>query len=133
MKSIFAIEEGEYSDYHVVGIYDSKEKADTVRDVVGGSVVEWTLNPGYDEINKGYSVFSIVMLKNGDVESVNQREIGSYCMASTFFVWRRTQAPAFKGKGIPDALNATVLAKNEKHAIKIANEHRAAMIANGEW
>jgi hypothetical protein len=37
------------------------------------------------------------------------------------------------GKGIPDALQADVWAKNEQHAVKIVNEKRAQMIANGEW
>ena len=45
----------------------------------------------------------------------------------------RTKAPAYQGKGVPDCLNATVLARNEKHAIKIVNEKRAQIIAAGEW
>jgi hypothetical protein len=42
-------------------------------------------------------------------------------------------APAYRGKGFPDVLNATVWAKDAKHAAKIVNEYRTQMIANGEW
>ena len=59
--------------------------------------------------------------------------ISSHAMSSTLAIWRRTQAPAYKGKGIPDALNGSVLAKDEKHAVKIANEQRTQMIALGRW
>lgn len=138
-KTVFVIEQGEYSDYRVVGVFSTKKKAQTVYDALkaaGNSdlhdkISEWTLDPFVLELQKGYSPFVVIMLKDGTVERCDRREFSSYC--SNSFLWKRTEAPAYKGKGIPDALNATVFARNEKHAIKIANEHRTKMIANGEW
>ena len=48
-------------------------------------------------------------------------------------IWRRSQAPAYVGKNVPDCLHGTVWAKDSTHAIKIMNEKRTQMIAMGEW
>lgn len=135
MKSVWVIEDGSYSDYHVVGVYDSKEKAERVRAAVGGEVAEWPLNPSYDHICAGLVPFDVVMLRDGTTERVDPREVCQYNIWADgrAFVWRRTQAPAYRGTGIPDALNATVWARDAKHAVKSANEIRARMIADGTW
>lgn len=138
-KSIWVIEQGEYSDYRVVGVFTSKENAESVKSAINhgsyddATVAEWELDPCVDEINKGYNPFIVIMLKDGTVERCDQRELSGYSLSTSAWVWRRTEAPAYKGKGIPDALNANVLARNSKHAIKIANELRTKMIATGEW
>ena len=75
------------------------------------------------------------MLIDGTVERVGMTANSSYDIgeAGRYHVWERTKAPAYKGKGIPDALNMKVLAKTSQAAIKIVNEKRAQMIATGEW
>ena len=54
MKSVWVIEEGEYSDYHVVGVYDSRESAETILaslpDDDRPTIAEWPLNPCLDEV-----------------------------------------------------------------------------------
>lgn len=142
-NTVFVIEEGEYLDYHVVGLFSTKENAQFIYDLLksgeysGGlhEIAEWEIDPSVDELRKGYRPFYVVMLKDGTVETCDKRDISSYNfrISPNFFLWKRTEAPAYKGKGIPDALSCDVFAKNEKHAVKIANEHRAKMIANGEW
>jgi len=77
------------------------------------------------------------MLRDGTVEATQASDPSPYDgdnMGGAFFIWERTKAPAYRDKpGIRDALNARVWAKNERHAVKIVNERRAAMIASGEW
>ena len=74
------------------------------------------------------------MLRNGDVESVEKNETTLYAIGNIrHTIWQCSQAPAYKGKGMPDILTSKVWAKTEKQAIKIVNEHRVQMIANGEW
>ena len=141
MKSVWVIEQGAYSDYRVVGVYTAKAKAERVAEALNASeniwdratVAEWPLDPGYAEINQGRKRFSVVMLKDGEVERIHQQDIASYSLSDEFYVWERTKAPAYMDKGIPDALNATVWGSDEKHAVKIVNERRAQMIAAGEW
>lgn len=141
MKSVWVIEQGCYSDYRVVGVYTAKEKAERVADALNASenswdratIAEWPIDPGYAEINQGRRRFSVVMLRDGTVERSDQEEIAAYSLSDEFRIWERTKAPAFKGKGIADALTATVWGRDQKHAVKIVNERRAQMIASGEW
>jgi len=135
-KKVFALEAGEYSDYHVIGIYTTKANAEFVRAVVGGDIVERILDPGLKEINSGLSRWRVLMLRDGTTESVTRndtiysRDIGE---GNRINIWRRTQAPAYKGKGIPDCLKCEVWARTDKAAVKIVNEKRAQMIAEGKW
>jgi hypothetical protein len=74
------------------------------------------------------------MRKDGTTERCEPFEISGYDLAGSVRMWRRTQAPAYRGKpDKPDILQADIWAKDETHAIKIANEHRTRMIASGEW
>ena len=141
MKAVWVIEQGSYSDYRVVGVYSSKKNAQLVCDAInagehddGATVAKWPVDESVLEVSRGYKRFIVTMLRDGTVENIRGPEaISSYDMSSTLAIWRRTQAPAYKGKGIPDALNGSVLAKDEKHAVKIANEQRTQMIALGRW
>lgn len=140
MGKVWVIEKGSYSDYRVVGVYTTKKKSERVAEAINAgdsyndaTVSEWPLDPGYDAINQGRKPFSITMLRDGAVERVGRDDVSYYNIGDQYSIWERTKAPAYKGKGIPDALNATVWARDEKHAIKIASERRAQMIASGEW
>ena len=74
------------------------------------------------------------MLYNGDTERVDRQDLSLYGVSDVGHrIWRRTQAPAYQGRGIPDILTSTVWAKSANAAVKIVNEHRAQMIASGEW
>lgn len=138
-KTIWVVESGCYSDYCVNGVFSSEANAKLYAERISGrpyseraEVAEWPLDPSITEITKGYRCFHIVMLRDGAVESI-QDDDDAFDYAGSLSMWRRTQAPAYAGKGIPDALSGRVLAKNAKHAIKIANERRLALIASGEW
>ena len=137
---VWAVEQGSYSDYHVVGVFSSEENAQKIVDFLHNdydqpSIVEWTLDPCIYALSKGYTPYVVLMLRNGDVESCKSAGLYSYAVNDipNLYVWRRTEASAFAGKGISDCLHATVWARHAKHAIKIVNEHRTRMIANGEW
>ncbi len=135
MKKIWLIETGCYSDYRVFGVFSTRQKAIGVANTLKlgeDSVQEWIIDPGVEELSKGYWKYHVIMLQNGKVESI-EREEKLYDFDVSHFIWDRPNTPAFKGKNIPAALNANVWAKNEKHAVKIVNEIRSQMIANNEW
>jgi hypothetical protein len=125
------------------GIFSTKENAEKYKSLFSpgdfNNDYEWEVDSGmdtYDKVaKKGYSLYRIVMLKDGTVESCDRGKPNGWTTDydEGAFFWQRTEAPAYKGKGVPDALNASILARNEKHAIKIANEIRTRMIASGEW
>lgn len=133
---IYAVNSGTYSDYRIVALFSAKKLADeymaAIPDGYYNDVEEYVLNPNTaDLVRRGYSWWIVHMLKNGDTESVFR--LSYFPRQENFLVWRRTQAPAYIGKNVPDCLSATVFSKTEKQAVKIANEHRAQMIASGEW
>ena len=141
MKSIWVIEKGSYSDYRVVGVYSTKEGAELVCARINGEesyalavVSEWPLDPGVKAINQGWSPFVVHMLRDGTTERVwmDARDF-EYALNDQPTIWRRSEAPAYQGKNILDCLTARVFAKDSQHAIKIVNEYRTRMIANGEW
>lgn len=82
MKSVWVIEEGEYSDYRVVGIFTSKANAELVYAKMSNGdspqVNEWVLDPGVDEIQKGWSQWRVLMQSDGTVESAGPVEFSSY-------------------------------------------------------
>lgn len=137
-KTCWVIEQGEYSDYRVVGVFTSKANAERVAATLAGefdkpTVSEWPLDPMVDELNAGLSRYFVLMLRDGTVERCEKRELSWYEPADSHHIWERTKVPAYKGKGVPDCLFAYLWAADEAHAIKIANEIRTRMVACGEW
>ena len=98
-------------------------------------IEEFELDPNTANlVRRGYSVWTVHMLRDGTTERVLRRKASAYEVTNIGHrIWRRTQAPAYKGKGIPDCLTSKVWAKSEDGAVKIVNERRAQMIASGEW
>jgi hypothetical protein len=138
--SVWIIETGNYSDYSVVGIYSTRERALFVAESVGlkeDCIVERKLDPCLEELNQGMLVFSVFMLRDGTVELIRSSKPTQYNLdwqdGQQAFIWDRANAPAFKDKNFSAVLNATVWAKDEQHAIKIVNEIRTLKVATGEW
>ena len=132
MKSVWVIEDGEYSDYRVVGVFSSKRNAESIQKHVGGTISQWPLNPAVEELSKGYTNWVGEMLYDGTVERMDSTGVCQYSLGGSISVWPRASAPAYIDKGIQDCVHGTVLAKDRKHAIKIFNEHRAQFIASGK-
>lgn len=142
MSSVWVLEQGEYSDYRVIGVFPSKENAELVLHSIPQdesswdrpTIAEWELDPKISELRKGYKAFQLRMLRDGSIECCKEDEMSTYALFSCeLMVWRREEASAYRGKGIPNCLSGVVLAKDQKHAIKIANEKRAQLIAAGKF
>ena len=137
-EKVWTIESGSYSDYHIVGIFSSRKNAKTVLAVLKDKdpearIVEHNLDPAVDGIRRGLKIFRVHMLRNGDVESVDLHEIDRYDLAGEVSIWRRSTAPFYRGKGVPDVMTASIWAEDKTQAIKAANEKRTQFIASGEW
>ena len=138
-KKVFVVTAGEYSAYRVIGIFTSEEKAQEFKDTFPcgdyNEIETYDLDPNYVElVQHGYYIWRVLMLKDGTVEVIRKLDIDvAYVTDMGFHVWARSKSPAYKGKGVQDCLNATLWAKTEKQAIKIVNEKRAQMIAEGKF
>jgi len=135
MGNVWVIERGEYSDYHVVGVFTSEANAQVVLDKLGeGEIAKWVLDPAVEELRAGLEQWNVWILANGDIERVNKaKNVYSHELAGNVHIWLRSQAEFYNGKNAPDVLDCTVWARDEAHAIKIANEHRTRMLAVGDW
>lgn len=136
MKTIYAVTEGSYSDFRVRALFSTKEKAEDLMRLVPNAdyndIEEYELNPNTSYlVKRGYAPYDVVMLKDGEVEYIEKRKTTCYFLTEECCVWKRSGSGFHEGK--PDVIRARVVAKNEKHAVKIANEKRAQSIANGEW
>lgn len=127
-KTIWVIEEGEYSDYHVVGVYSTEENAKTVLEKMHGDapqIREWNLDPDVEELRKGLSLWRVLMLKNGDIENCELSQYSGSHSQIYYMLRQRTN--------LPNILVGFTWAKTQKQAIKSTNEQRLKFIASGEW
>lgn len=141
-KTIYAVTAGSYSDYRIIGIFSTRERAnDFIKYAPDNSYNEIeeyeldSLDAVTSMIKRGYSVWRVLMLRDGTVEEIKRCGTERYQVknAEHHAIWKRTKADFYKDKGVPDVLQSYVWAKTEKQAIKIVNEKRARMIASGEF
>ena len=139
MKTVWVIEQGCYSDYRVVGVFTSEANARLICDTINAeeysdkaTISEWQTDPCIEELNKGLSMFCVCMNHDGTVERCDLEALTAYNMSTSLKVWKRTNALAFRGRPVSDAISGSVWAKDSTHAIKITNEFRARAIANNE-
>ena len=119
MKTVWVIEEGEYSDYHIVGIFETEDSAREVQQFIkSGYVSEWSLNPATDQLRAGLERHHVQMYRDGRV----------FYARKDFNIEDRDAWIAPDGRLID-----TVWAASYQHAIKIVNEKRTKMIAEGLW
>ncbi|MHB8734246.1 MAG: hypothetical protein ACYC6M_02975 [Terriglobales bacterium] len=133
-STIWVVEEDEYNDYRVVGLYSTEANAKVIADRYGGTVAEWPIDANIDDIRRGYSQWRIQMLRDGTVESASVPS-NSYDPDCEVQFWRRSTAPDSRNLNPPppDCLVVECWARDQKHAVKIANEKRTQMVARGEW
>lgn len=140
MTTVYLVTSGSYSDYSVRGAFSTRELADEFmercHDGDWNDIEEYELDAFLPQLRAGLMPWYVVMLYNGTVERADPRTVSPYDLDEVRrngYIWPRSTAPAYRGKGIPDALTITVLAESQEHAVKIANERRTQMIASGEW
>lgn len=129
-KTIYVVTTGSYSDYQIKGMFSTKKKAQAFIDAVvlseANSIEQYTLDAYSDEVERGLSPWRVLMGKDGAVRRVSSTEydLDIGCELACYFP--RT----------PDSvteLQCTCWAKDEQHAVKIANEKRAQIIAMNLW
>ncbi len=117
MKTVFIVTEGDYSDYHITGVFTTKELAQNFIDAgCGDNIEEFKVNPYKVSLAKGYKPFFVRIGKGGDVKEIYD---GSGYISHGFDV-----------KG---GFYTTLFAKDEIHAAKIANERRTQILAQDCW
>jgi len=127
MTKVYIITQGSYSDYHICGVYSDLKTAKKIARLYlsdndkyhnSSLVIEEYELDEYQDIPDNYSSYFIRMTRDGNVTEIRKKDLNY-----------------FRGYGfdINGFLHNTVIAKDEKHAIKIMNELRIDLIANNKW
>lgn len=136
---VHMVSRGEYSDYQVVGIFSTKEKAEAYIEF-SNSFSEGTYDSPFldaelvvDELDElgvlvqqGKRPFTVYMQRSGDSTVTD-------AMHDYFRPEDHNNNGVYRRRGDPSRLILDVWAKDEAGAAKIANERRLALIMNGEW
>lgn len=125
-REIYVVTSGEYSDYGICGVFDDRTLADAFAEKCSGTYAEagvevWPLNPHADDLRAGHDPYFVRMKRTGDTMEARRVDAGSRAVGAVM-------ALDVNGDGF-----TTCFARDEQHAVKIANERRAQLIASGGW
>jgi uncharacterized protein (TIGR02996 family) len=120
--TVYLVSRGEYSDYRVTGVFSSETDAVRVMEACGGveefnDLEEFTLDEGADPAARGLKSFGVAM----DADGNNAKVSASQDMTESVHL----SSPIYP----PRYFSADVWARDEAHALKIANEKRIAALA----
>jgi hypothetical protein len=131
MRQVYLLTSGEYSDYRVIGVFSGEEAAALYRrsypDVDYNDIEIFDLDPKVDELRAGFVQYLVYMERNGNcpvIPEANASPYGGdgeylnrYCMDKQYHRVRLF----------------VVIARSAEHALKIAGERRARLIAENQW
>lgn len=142
MKKVYVVTSGSYSDYSIEAIFSTREKAGefmkTFPDSEYNGIEDYGIDiDAVDKVRHGYALYKITMLKNGEIYDRRYQQGISIIENSLSNAMQGGNSHLLNYSD--DNRNIIVLfvsvcwAKNEKHAVKIANEKRVQMIESGEF
>lgn len=121
-RSIYIITTGDYSSYRIVAVFDDRKLANSFAKLESGLRVEsYEINLYEQQIREGLKCYRVDMDRHGDGK-VFQCDPDGYPLSHNY-----------KNSDSPFRLWGYVWAIDEQHALKIAGEKRAVLIATGEW
>ncbi len=132
-KSVWVVEQGSYSDYSVLGVFSTKENAESACALVNtpdayekASVAEWQFDPGVAERRRGLVHYCVTMRNDGSVVQ-SHAERNHIAIDGDLFMDGNVKL-GMKAKTIV----VHCWAKSDIHAIKITNERRIGYILEGK-
>lgn len=132
MNKVFVVTSGDYSDYGIDAIFSTRDLAQAFIDAFKANkwhemdIEEWDLDPNKIHFKQNRKPYFLRINKKGDVKDLEVAD----------------SAYGFK-QDIPDAeisytannewMNINCFANDENHAVKIAGEKRAQILAANSW
>lgn len=133
-EKVYVVTAGSYSDYHIVGVFDTIQAAEAITTDDDDRVIEeYELNPIGLTRPDGMFCYRMFMSWDGVAHNVNReacREAddnfdGTYIHECGMLVLEAGRRDYHQVQGI----STTVLARSKEHAVKIANERRTMLLA----
>lgn len=122
MKTFYAVTDGDYSDYRIIAITDNKERAENIKKLYSGKYSEPMIEEFFDSESKDEGFYYIIYRADGSYDTFLQ----------DFDVRKLSDINIVKENILRDdwwVYSVLVMAKDENHAIKIAQdlwaEHKA--------
>lgn len=121
---VYIVTSGDYSDYHIEGVYSTMEKAEDASKLHASenSIAQW----GVDETEQhpdGLYYFSVYIDKDGNSDGGK----------NVSFTYAHLRTDLWRPFGDGKQVDMTMWARDKEHAVKIANERRIGLLASGEW
>ncbi len=134
-NEVYLVTRGEYSDYSICAIFSDKKLAEKYIELFKGNSEEeleeelrietYKVNPYQYELKADYKPYFVRMTKEGNCIEIKIQDL-SYAFES------KDEDLDF-GFDIHKNMYLSSFAKDEKDAIKIANEKRLQLIAENRW
>lgn len=123
MSKVYLVTDGYYSDYHVRGVYSTMEKAEQAKLLYAADndIEEYELDAVPDS-PPGLVPFVVTITFSGDVKDVYRESAVQFEPRWYVTNWDGSPCGRFY-----------MWARDEQHAVKIANEWRAQIAALGLW
>jgi hypothetical protein len=133
MAQVYIVTSGEYSDYSIDAVFSTPELAKEYTDRFGGEIETWDVDaPEWPP--PGASVYCVTMGQDGSgrCSELETRDFrAGYYQVDMRIRWSPDHWALKEGKR--QKFELLVVAGDKKAAVKIANEHRAWMIAMNVW
>lgn len=132
MSKVYVVTHGCYSDREIVGVFSDEKAAEAFASCdEDGGFEEWEVDSEKlsHEHPHGKQFYSVYLDRDGDPHRGNRPRLRSHSpIKAQPSMWYRDQ------EGIkPDYWLFNMWATDEEHAVKIANERRARVVANNQW
>jgi hypothetical protein len=119
MNKVWIVQQGEYSDTCIAGAFTDQAIAEEFADACGGYSSELDLDVPFERRPKGTCWYYVFMNRDGNTRKVKREDY--FPDPSNIFVMHDD---GFHLHGC--------FARDEQHAVKIANDRRRQMIAEGK-
>jgi hypothetical protein len=126
---IYLLSKGQYSDRRVIGVFDNIKDYKEAERLSGycNPVKEMELNAMPCDRPEGLYPFSVVMEKDGKVFDIEKSSY-EYLEKENSIGW-----DVYTSDDTNFAVSFHMWARDEDHAIKIASDRRAMLLANDQW
>ena len=115
MKTFYAVTDGDYSDYHIIAITDNKERAEDIKKLYSGKYSEPMIEEFFDSESKDEAFYSVRYDTDGSYDVILREFDGDDSFNINIIKENTSHDDWWKYK-------VFVMAKNENHAIKIAQD-----------
>jgi len=132
---VYLVSEGCYSDFTIIGAFSTPEKAKDAADYFNANehIDEYEIDQDAKQRPVGMKSFSVTMDREGNVvkDEWSHTNVIHECSGSN--ADNDVIYPYGGYRGMPTHASFHVWARDEEHAVKIANEKRGALLLSNGW